>query len=127
MKTLEIIEHGYSSTFTESGKCKFVGFGVNTENLDDTFEIWYPLPVKSEIKVPKKLKPGHWKHFKGGEYEVVGVAFREKTQEKLVIYCSLYDSEKYPKGTLWARPIEMFLDKKEVKGKEVSRFVYMSK
>ena len=52
----------------------------------------------------KEIKPGFYKHFKGGIYEVIGVAKNsEDPTQKLVIY---YDSNKQ----LWARPIEMFLE-----------------
>ncbi len=45
-----------------------------------------------------------YKHFKGDYYLVVDVANFSETGEKLVIYRRLYDD-----GSLWARPMDMFL------------------
>jgi hypothetical protein len=51
------------------------------------------------------LKPGLYRHFKGGEYEVIGVARdSEDHTRELVVYKSLKT------GSLWVRPIEMFLE-----------------
>ncbi len=71
----------------------------------------------------KEVQPGKYQHYKGGLYEVTGVAMHSETEEKLVIYKQLYDSEKYPAGTFWARPKEEFL---ETAG-EVLRFKYLGK
>ena len=46
-----------------------------------------------------------YRHFKGGEYMVIGVATHTDTNEKLVIYMDL-ESDK-----TWARPYEEFLSK----------------
>ncbi len=64
----------------------------------------------------KKIK-GKYKHFKGGEYEVLGVAKHSETLEEFVVYKALYGE-----GDLWIRPKEMFFDEKEVDGKKVKRF-----
>jgi len=67
-------------------------------------------------------KVGRYRHFKGKEYEVIGVARHSETLEELVIYKALYDSE-FGKGALWARPKEDFLGEKKLKdGKVVKRF-----
>lgn len=47
---------------------------------------------------------GIYKHFKGDYYIVVDVATYSETKEKLVLYRSLYGD-----GSLWARPLDMFL------------------
>lgn len=51
-------------------------------------------------------------------YEVLGQGKHSETEEDLVIYKPLYDSE----IKFWARPIEMFFDTKEINGKSVPRF-----
>ncbi|MBR2704728.1 MAG: DUF1653 domain-containing protein [Clostridia bacterium] len=47
---------------------------------------------------------GIYKHFKGDKYLVVDVANDSETKEKFVVYRRLYGD-----GSLWIRPIEMFL------------------
>jgi len=69
----------------------------------------------------KEITPGRYQHYKGGEYEVIGVARHSETGEELVVYRQLYQSN-YPRGTLWVRPKEMFLEEVEVEGEKVPRF-----
>jgi len=67
------------------------------------------------------LKLGLYQHFKGGYYEVIGLAEHTETLEEMVIYRS-YSKEK----ELWVRPKEMFLGNVLVDGQEVPRFRYIS-
>lgn len=61
--------------------------------------------------------PGdRYRHYKGGEYEVVACAVKEDTLELLVIYKSL------AKGTLWARTLHDWSADVEVDGRRVGRF-----
>ena len=46
------------------------------------------------------LKMGKYRHFKGGEYQVLGVALHSETQEPYVVYRALYGE-----GGLWIRPL----------------------
>ena len=71
------------------------------------------------------IKLGIYQHFKGDLYEVIGTALHSETMEELVIYKHLYDSEKFGKDTLWARPKVMFLETVEVDEKKVLRFEYL--
>ncbi len=71
----------------------------------------------SETKPTTEIQLGRYRHFKGGEYEVIGFAKHSETDEKLVIYISLYDSNE-----VWARPYDMFLEYVEVDGKKIQRF-----
>jgi hypothetical protein len=61
--------------------------------------------------------PGRYRHFKGGEYEVIGIARHSETQERLVVYRPLYNDT-----GLWVRPVAMFLEPVEHGGRTVPRF-----
>lgn len=63
------------------------------------------------------IRPGRYRHFKGGQYEVLGVATHSETHEKLVVYRPLYNAT-----GLWVRPVAMFLESVEHEGKVVPRF-----
>jgi len=68
-----------------------------------------------------EIAPGRYRHYKGGEYEVVGVARHSETLEPLVIYRPLYNA-----SGLWARPYAMFLEEIEVEGRRQARFAQVS-
>ena len=53
-------------------------------------------------------RPGIYRHFKGGLYEVQGVAVHSETEEELVVYRSLYGTYR-----LNVRPKKMFLEEVE--------------
>lgn len=65
------------------------------------------------------LQPGRYQHFKGNYYEVIGVAKHSETEEPLVVYRSERDN------SLWVRPLAMFTEQVEVKGRIISRFTYL--
>lgn len=60
---------------------------------------------------------GRYRHYKGGEYEVVGVARHSETHEPLVVYRPLYND-----SGLWVRPHAMFFGGVEIDGKVQPRF-----
>ncbi len=61
--------------------------------------------------------PGRCRHYKGGEYQVIGTARHSETDELLVVYRCLYDND-----SLWVRPLAMFMETVLVDGREVPRF-----
>lgn len=67
------------------------------------------------------IKKGIYKHFKGNEYEVVGIAAHSETLEDMVVYKPLYDCEK----ELWVRPVSMWNEEVEYQGKKVKRFTFI--
>jgi len=66
------------------------------------------------------LKLGKYKHYKGKEYKLIGVAKHSETFAEFVVYQGIYDSH-----DLWIRPLKMFLEEVEVDGKKVPRFQYL--
>ena len=64
------------------------------------------------------IKIGKYKHYKGPEYEVIGLGRHSETLEDLVVY-------KDSSGDLWVRPVKMFMEEIEVNGKKVLRFKYI--
>jgi hypothetical protein len=63
---------------------------------------------------------GRYLHYKGGEYEVLGVARHSETLEPLVIYRPLYNQ-----SGIWARPFSMFFEQVEVNGRLQPRFALL--
>ncbi|SJZ94772.1 DUF1653 domain-containing protein [Anaerorhabdus furcosa] len=49
------------------------------------------------------IKPGKYVHFKGKEYEVIGIAKHSETLEEMVVYRQLYGAQEY-----WVRPVSMW-------------------
>ncbi len=66
------------------------------------------------------IKCGKYRHFKGGEYEVLGVARHSETEEEMVVYRALYGD-----GGLWVRPAAMWNETVERDGKTYQRFIYI--
>ena len=50
-----------------------------------------------------ELKIGKYRHFKGMEYELIGVASHSETLEPMVVYRAFYGE-----GGLWVRPLSMW-------------------
>ena len=63
------------------------------------------------------IKPGRYRHYKGQDYEVIGVARHSENEEEYVVYRQLYGT-----GGLWIRPMGMFLESVSVEGTPVPRF-----
>jgi hypothetical protein len=60
---------------------------------------------------------GRYRHYKGGEYEVIGVARHSETSEPLVIYRPLYNRSGW-----WVRPHAMFFGTVTVDARTQPRF-----
>ncbi|MBS3090157.1 DUF1653 domain-containing protein [Candidatus Pacearchaeota archaeon] len=67
----------------------------------------------------EEIKLGRYRHFKGKDYEVIGMAKHSETLEKFVVYRALYGNRE-----LYIRPKKMFLEKVGKEGKLVKRFEY---
>jgi len=71
----------------------------------------------SDLPPLPSLAPGRYRHYKGGEYEVLGVVRHSETLEPLVLYRPLYNDS----GS-WVRPYDMFVGVLEVDGHTRRRF-----
>lgn len=63
------------------------------------------------------LQTGLYRHYKGREYRVLGLARHSESEEELVVYQALYGD-----FGLWVRPLAMFLETVEVEGETLPRF-----
>lgn len=73
-----------------------------SENLESTIEI------------------GRYRHYKGGEYEVISVAKHSETRELLVVYRCLADNHSW-----WVRPLAMFIETVVIEGETIPRFSFI--
>lgn len=67
-----------------------------------------------------EIKPGKYRHFKGNEYELIGIAKHSETLELMVVYRPLYGE-----GGLWVRPASMWLEQVDRNGYCGPRFQYI--
>lgn len=68
----------------------------------------------------ESLRLGRYRHYKGPEYLVLGVAKHSETEESLVVY-----RQDYGERGLWVRPLAMFQETVTVQGQEVPRFAWV--
>lgn len=66
------------------------------------------------------IKLGRYRHFKGKEYEVLGLAKHSETLEEMVVYRALYGNR-----DIWVRPLSMWEETVERNGVPVKRFTYI--
>ena len=67
------------------------------------------------------LKIGKYRHYKGNEYQVIGVAKHSEDESELVVYQPLYGDR-----GLWVRPLSMFLETVQINGESKARFEFIS-
>lgn len=60
---------------------------------------------------------GHYRHFKGNDYEVIAIARHSETEEAMVVYRALYGD-----GGVWVRPVDMWNETVERNCKTYRRF-----
>ena len=61
--------------------------------------------------------PGRYRHYKGGEYEVIDTVRHSETLEPMTLYRALYGQH-----GLWVRPAAMFGETVQLDGVERLRF-----
>jgi len=67
-----------------------------------------------------ELKPGRYRHYKGQEYQLIGIATHSETLEPMVVYQALYGE-----GNLWVRPAHMWCELVEKNNYAGPRFQYI--
>ena len=88
--------------------------------MNDPVHAPTPAPIDDLRPLPA-VALGRYRHYKGGEYEVLGVVRHSESLEPLVLYRPLYNA-----SGLWVRPYAMFLETVEVGGAQVPRFAPVS-
>lgn len=63
------------------------------------------------------IRLGLYRHYKGGQYQVVCMARHSETLEPMVVYRPVYNDT-----GLWVRPYAMFMEQIEVDGVTRPRF-----
>jgi len=71
--------------------------------------------------MPGKVRIGRYRHYKGREYRVMGVAEHTESGEQVVVYQQLYGDHR-----LWVRPLKIFHENVEVDGNLLPRFSFIS-
>jgi hypothetical protein len=62
-------------------------------------------------------RPGRYRHYKGNEYIVIGIARHSETHESMVVYHALHDASE-----IWVRPRDMFISSVVADGRSQPRF-----
>jgi hypothetical protein len=70
--------------------------------------------------LPAEPRPGLYRHYKGKEYRVMGIARHSETLEPLVVYQALYGEQGW-----WVRPAAMFTETVEVGSRTIARFAFI--
>ena len=77
-----------------------------------------------------EVKKGIYQHYKGKEklYRVIGIAVDcEDLNKKVVVYEQLYETDDFPKATIWFRDLDDFCAVVKLEnGEEVLRFKFIS-
>lgn len=60
------------------------------------------MPITYEQAL-QSIPKGRYRHYKGNEYEVIGIARQSETLEPMVVYRALYGE-----GGVWVRPAGMW-------------------
>jgi len=71
------------------------------------------------------MKLGKYRHFKGMEVEVIGLAKHSETLEEMVVYNHPDPVKGEGADTMWVRPKAMFEEIVEIDGIEKPRFEYI--
>ena len=73
--------------------------------------------MSDDLEPLPPFNPGRYRHYKGGEYDLIGVVRHSETLEPLVLYRPLYNAS----GD-WVRPYAMFFEDVVIDGVKQPRF-----
>jgi hypothetical protein len=76
-----------------------------------------PMPTATDLAPLPDTPLGRYRHHKGNEYEVLGIARHSETLEPMVLYRPLDGRAQW-----WVRPHAMFFEAVEVAGQLRPRF-----
>lgn len=76
--------------------------------------------IEAEEAKNDSIKPGKYRHYKGGLYEVIAVGKHSETLEDMVIYRALYEG-----GRFWVRPAYMWSQTVKTENGIQKRFEYV--
>lgn len=79
-----------------------------------------PLPEFSPLAKSITIN-GLYKHYKGLQYKVIGIARHSESLEELVVYQALYGEH-----GIWVRPLGMFLENVTIDGRSQPRFKFVA-
>jgi len=74
-------------------------------------------PLQALSPQAHALTLGLYQHYKGNQYQVLGIARHSETLEEMVVYQALYGS-----GDIWIRPVALFCGSIQIQGQTVARF-----
>lgn len=75
----------------------------------------------SDLPALPFIRLGRYRHYKGLDYDVVGVARHSESLEPMVVYRPLYNA-----SGLWVRPFAMFVEEVSVDGRWLPRFAFIA-
>ncbi len=73
-----------------------------------------------------EVKIGKYQHYKGNFYQIIALGKLEATQEEMVIYKPLYESDALGEASYWIRPKDQFLEEVTKDDQTMPRFRYIS-
>lgn len=74
----------------------------------------------TEVFAIPELEPGLYRHYKGNEYNVLGVGRHTEADEYFVMYSPVEQKPGAP--SIWLRPYHMLIETVDINGKTIPRF-----
>ena len=111
----------HNGEFTINAQTPCEAQEIETTQQENICEVVKNEEVEKIVLPLSDVTVGRYRHFKGEEYEVIGIAKDSETLEELVVYEAMYGEH-----SLWVRSKAMFSEVVEIDGKKVNRFIKLS-